>query len=120
MGATNLPYNNTIRYTADLWVHFGAMLRPFWSHVGPMLGQHGHIGGHVAATNLPYNNTIRYTVNFKAILKALEALLGAVELVLDLSMACLEAPLGHLGAILRRQKAIESENTRKHKNIDFA
>ena len=119
MGATNLPYNNTIRYTADLWVHFGAMLRPFWSHVGPMLGQHGHIGGHVAATNLPYNNTIRYTVNFKAILKALEALLGAVELVLDLSMACLEAPLGHLGAILRRQKAIESENTRKRKSIDF-
>ena len=95
------------------------MLRPFWSHVEPMLGQHGDIGGHVAATTLPYNYTINYTVDFEAMLEALGALLGAVELVLDLSMACPEALLGQVGAILRREKAIESENIRKRKSIHF-
>ena len=95
------------------------MLQPFWSHVEPMLGQHGDIGGHVAATTLPYSYTINYTVDFEAMLEALGALLGAVELVLDLSMACLEALLGHVGAILRREKAIESQNTSKRKNINF-
>ena len=50
---------------------------------------------------------------------ALGALLGALEPLLGLSWARLGALLGHLGAILRPQERIESEEARKRKTLIF-